>query len=764
MKEILLLLSIVLFISCSEKEKHDEISFSEHDLVSDSLAKSWDEGIPLGNGIIGALVWQKEDHLRMSLDNVTLWDLRPMENLNTPNYKFSWVYEQWKNDNYKAVQNAFDVPYDNSPAPSKIPGAALEFDIKTFGKITSSRLSVADAVCEVKWANGIQFNSFVHASDQVGWFQFKGVGKDFKPILLPPAYNTKGKNEVESPVSGQDLRRLGYPKGKIDKENNSITYTQEGWGGFTYEVDVTWTQKGDLIEGCWSISSDFPGWEKTDKASVIVKDKLKQGYANAFNSHKKWWKKYWNKSSISIPDPILEKQWYLEQYKFGSAARDGAPPISLQAVWTADNGKLPPWKGDFHHDLNTQLSYWPAYSGNHLDLENGFLEWLLKYKSNFKKYTKEYFECDGLAVPGVTTLTGDPMGGWIQYSFGPTVSGWLGQHFYLHWRYSMDRTFLEEKAYPWISDVALFYDQISIKDKNGMRKLPISSSPEIYNNSRKAWFENTTNFDLAAIRWTYKKAAELALELNKTEDADKWNKTLLEWPSYGIDEKEGLMFAPNHPYVESHRHFSHLMAFHPYGLIDYSNGAADQKIIDNTIDNLLSKGSDWWTGYSFSWLGNLQARAFDGEGAAKTLRIFAENFCSPNSFHVNGEQHNKGYSKFKYRPFTLEGNFAFASAIQEMLIQSHTGIVQIFPAVPKTWKDISFDQLRTEGAFLVSAKKEKGVIVTVEIKSEKGGVLKMKNPFGENNFKCNLEYKLNEGVLIISTKIGQEIKFNVLNQ
>jgi len=98
MKKILLLLSITLFMSCSKKEKYIEISFSEHDLVNDSLAKSWDEGIPLGNGIIGALVWQKEDHLRMSLDNVTLWDLRPMENLNTPNYKFSWVYEQWKND------------------------------------------------------------------------------------------------------------------------------------------------------------------------------------------------------------------------------------------------------------------------------------------------------------------------------------------------------------------------------------------------------------------------------------------------------------------------------------------------------------------------------------------------------------------------------------------------------------------------------------------------------------------------------------------
>lgn len=757
MKKVLFILSIVLFISCSKKEKSVEVTFGEHDLVSNSLANTWDEGIPLGNGIIGALIWQKGDHLRMSLDNVNLWDLRPMENLNTPKYKFSWVYEQWKNNNYKAVQNAFDVPYDNSPAPSKIPGAGMEFNIKDLGKIISSRLSVADAVSEVKWENGVRFRSFVHATDQVGWFSFKGVSNDFKPVLIPPAYNSKGGNETESPVTGQDLRRLNYPKGKVIEEKNSITYTQEGWGGFSYEVHVSWTQKGETIEGCWSISSDFPAWKKTDKASITVQEKLKQGYANAFNSHKKWWVDFWTKSSIKIPDPVLEKQWYLEQYKFGSAARDGAPPISLQAVWTADNGKLPPWKGDFHHDLNTQLSYWPAYSGNHLDLENGFLEWLLKYKSTFKKYTKEYFESDGLAVPGVTTLTGDPMGGWIQYSFGPTVSAWLGHHFYLHWRYTMDKIFLEEKAYPWISDVALFIDEISVRDKEGMRKLPISSSPEIHDNSRDAWFENTTNFDLAAIRWTYEKAAELALELNKKEDAEKWTKILNEWPLYEVDEEDGLMFAKGEPYNESHRHFSHLMAFHPYGLIDYSNGAADQKIIDNTIDNLLNKGSDWWTGYSFSWLGNLQARKFDGEGASKSLRIFAENFCLPNSFHVNGEQHDKGFSKFKYRPFTLEGNFAFASAIQEMLIQSHSGVVHVFPAIPESWETLSFDQLRAEGAFLISAKKEKGLMKSIQIHSEKGGFIKLKNPFINQSFTCDTPYVIKGDILIILTKEGQEI-------
>ena len=752
-----IVLLLILFASCVQSKNELSIAHGGHDLVYKTLAKSWDEGMPLGNAFIGSLIWEKEGRLRMSLDNVNLWDLRPMENLNTPEYKFSWVYEQWKNGNYKAVQDKFDVPYDRSPAPSKIPGAGLEFNIDGLGKVDSTRLSIKDAVCKVNWSNGAEFQTYVHASEQVGWFKFKNVPKGFKPILIPPAYNYEGESQEDSPVTGQDLRRLQYPAGQVTESEFEINYVQEGWGGFSYDVNVKWQYKGNDLLGCWSIAAHFPESEQGATSKELVQEAWQRGYQADFIAHKKWWANFWEQSSVDIPDPIIAKQWYLEQYKFGSAARNGAPPISLQAVWTADNGKLPPWKGDFHHDLNTQLSYWPSYSGNHLDLEIGYLEWLLKYQNNFKTYTKNYFEVEGLAVPGVTTLTGEPMGGWIQYAFGPTVSGWLSQHFYLHWRYSMDKDFLRDKAYPWIKDVALFFENISIEGENGLRKLPISASPEIHNNSKEAWFGEITNFDLATIRWTYGKAAELALELGKKEEAAKWKSLLEQWPNFAIHETEGLMLAPDHRYVESHRHFSHLMAFHPYGLIDYSNGKSHISIIDNTINHLTATGSDFFTGYSFSWLANLQARAFDGEAAANTLRVFAENFCLPNSFHVNGEQHNRGYSKFKYRPFTLEGNFAFASAVQEMLIQSHTGIVIIFPAIPDDWMEVGFNTLRTEGAFLVSAKKEEGKVTSVHITSEKGGDLKLKNPFGNIEFTVDTSYKLENNIINIATKPNQVI-------
>lgn len=734
-----------------------------NDMYFNQLPIRWDEAIPLGNGMLGALVWQKGDKLRFSLDRADLWDLRPMENLNKPEYSFGWVQQQVKNNNYKVVQELFDAPYDQLPAPSKIPGAALEFDTGSLGEVAQVKLALHNALCEVTWKRGVTLKTFVHASQTFGCFRFEGVSKDFAPVLVPPAYRKTGTSDSDSPVTGQDLQRLGYDQGKVVREPNKMVYRQKGWNGFEYEVAVSWKYSKNVLSGVWSITSSFSEKKGQKTAGKVVSDRIeKTTFEGSFQSHSAWWKGFWEKSAISLPDTILEKQWYLEQYKFGSVARADAPPISLQAVWTADNGKLPPWKGDFHHDLNTQLSYWPAYSSNHLDLEEGYENWLWNYRDTFKKYTKTYFGTSGMNVPGVTTLTGEPMGGWIQYSFGPTVGCWLTQHFYLHWVYTRDEKFLREKAYPWLKDVATYLDEISVKDDSGKRKLPISSSPEINDNSIQAWFSQTTNYDLSFIRWTFEKAAELANVLGKTEESRKWKTILSEWPDFALDKEGGLAFAPGYPYQESHRHFSHLVGWHPLGVIDWSKGESDQEIIRATLKNLEKRGSDWWCGYSFSWLGNLYARAFMGEKAAENLRIFSQNFCLPNSFHANGDQSGKGYSKFTYRPFTLEGNFAFAAGVQEMLIQSHTGVIQIFPAIPEGWRDVSFHTLRTEGAFLVSAQRTDGKVERVEIASEKGGICKLKNPFGADKYRLKSfkgTVKTEGEILIIEFPENSKVEF-----
>jgi alpha-L-fucosidase 2 len=761
-KKIFPALCLFLCLSCQQRLKYTESSpLSNSDLRYTKLAESWDEAIPLGNGMLGALIWKKGNKLRFSLDRADLWDLRPMENIDKPEWKFAWVKAQWEKNTYSKVQEMYDVPYDRNPAPSKIPGAALEFDISSLGETKSVELNLKDATCLIKWKNGASLETFVNAESPIGWFRLKGIDQGIIPDLIAPAYNLEGESGEESPVTGQDLRRLGYPKGELKKTTSSVTYDQKGWGGFKYQVNVRWKARKDFIEGCWSISSEFPGWKSQARAEALTDSAMNDGYSGHYSLHKEWWKNFWSQSSISIPDSVLSRQWYLEIYKLGAATGNGAPPISLQAIWTADNGKLPPWKGDFHHDLNTQLSYWPSYSSNHMTQEKGYVDWLQKNRPEFEKYTRQYYQVKGLNVPGVTTLTGQPMGGWIQYSFGPTVSAWLGHHFYLHWRYTMDREFLEKEAYPWIKSVAEFLDNISVTDKNGLKRLPLSSSPEIFDNSKKAWFPEMTNFDLGLVRWTFEKAAELADELGKSDEAGNWNKILSQWPYYDIDSVSGFTYAKGVPYNQSHRHFSHLIAFHPLGLVDWSKGEKEREIIKSTIATLDKVGPDYWCGYSWSWLGNIKARAFDGKGAADALRIFALDFCLKNSFHVNGDQSGTGKSKMTYRPFTLEGNFAFASGIQEMLIQSHTGIVHVFPAIPPEWKEVSFNNLRTEGAFLVSSVMKKGEITEVSILSEKGGLFEMMNPFIDKEFKVSTPYRITDNIISINLEPGQKVLLNI---
>ncbi|WP_428331358.1 glycosyl hydrolase family 95 catalytic domain-containing protein [Mucilaginibacter sp.] len=734
-----------------------QIVSSKHDLHFDTLAAHWDEGIPLGNGTVGALIWQKQNHLRFSLDRVDLWDERPMKGLHRKEFSYQWVYEQVKNKaDYSLVQKYFDDPYDNEPAPSKIPGAAMEFDTKNWGKVQSVHLFVDNALCEVKWANGIVLKTFVHATKPVGWFRFENLSTDIYPQLIPPLYQAAITKENSNSVVGEDLSKLGYKQGFVNRQGNNITYTQEGWGGFSYQVNVRWKRTGKIIEGVWSISSQKKDSKTNSPAAMVTAVTLKGGYTTDYLTHQNWWRLFWSKSAIHIPDTLIEKQWYLEQYKFGSAARQGAPPISLQAVWTADNGRIPPWKGDYHHDLNTQLSYWPSYSGNHLDEGIGYLDHLDANKANYKRYTKLYFGKNGLAVPGVTTLNGTEMGGWIQYSLSPTVSSWLGQHYYLQWRYSMDKVFLKNRAYPWIRDAAFFLEGITTIDAAGKRKLPISSSPEINDNSPEAWFPQNTNYDLSLMKFTFHAAAELANELGLKDEAAHWNKIYAQFGDFALTPNNELMFSPSMAYNQSHRHFSHAMSIYPLGEIKWEDGPKSQTIIKNTIHLLDSIGPAYWCGYSYSWLANMKARAKDGDGAAKDLTIFAKAFCSINSFHLNGDQTKSGYSKFTYRPFTLEGNFAFASGLQEMLLQSYAGFIEVFPAVPAEWKDVSFHTLRAQGAFLVSASKKGGQTSEVKIFAEKGGNTKLKLPFAQWSVSSK------KGVEIINTHDGFiTLKFKV---
>lgn len=725
-----------------------QISFAQnknHNLVFDKLASRWDEAMPLGNGMLGALIWQKGENLRLSLDRADLWDERKA--LDMSKLTFKSVEQQVLKKDYAPVQKIGDSPYDSYPYPTKLPAAAMEMNLSAFGKVISNELDIATAINTVKFESGAVFTCYIHAVQPIGYFSFENVPeqilKNFEPQLIIHNYNS-GKSAVENDNShaGSGLEKLGYEKGTVHKTSNSVLYRQPTYDDNFYEVLLQWQKQGNTIKGFWSIANNQP----VAKVNPF-------NNASFLNSHLQWWKNFWKQSSVSLPDALIEKQYYLEMYKLGSASRKGAPAITLQAVWTADNGSLPPWKGDFHNDLNTQLSYWPVYTGNRLAEGETFIDWLWNMKDKNLNYTKKYFEVSGLNVPGVVTLGGDPMGGWIQYSMSPTVGAWTSHHFYMHWKYSMDKKFLTEKAYPYIQAVAAYLKNIT-RLNNGKRTLPLSSSPEYNNNDISAWFFNWTNFDLSLAKFLFKAAAETSMALNKKTEADGWLAIAKQLPDYDVNET-GLTIAPNQNMNGSHRHLSQYMSIYPLALLDVNN-AADKKIVDLSYKRIEAMGTRAWCGYSFSWMASVYARGYVADSAVRQLQIFASNFCSPNSFHLNGDQKGGQYSGFTYRPFTLEGNFAFAQGVHELLLQSRGDYIQVFPATPASWQNVAFENLRTEGAFLVSAKRNNGAD-EIKIVAEKGGFGKFKLP--SSNIKISSQKNVRvkksaDGLITLTCKPG----------
>jgi alpha-L-fucosidase 2 len=700
----------------------------QHGLHFTTPVTTWDEALPLGNGIMGSLIWGDGHPLRISLDRADLWDTRAVPEFQGPDYKFS-VMKQWhEQGRVKDLLRVYEEPYGRA-APTKIPAGRIELNFASgTAGFRDTALTLDNAVADMTFTDGSRVEIFVNAQEPVGMAHIMHEASLPDVVLRAPPFRGATAKPADV-VRGGDLAQLGYPAPEETSGPRFHAFTQECAEGFRFAVYVAWKDTRESRTLAWSIASGREGADPLAIARARVNAALDRGFLRSLAAHKRWWSNFWAQSSVRVPNAVVERQWFLDTYKWGAAARRGHPPITLQAVWTADNGKLPPWKGDYHHDLNTQLSYWPAYSGNRLEDGLGYLDWLWSTRDTAFEWTRQFFELPGMNVPMTADLRGRQIGGWRQYTHSASTSAWLAQHFYLHWRYSRDRAFLRDRAYPYLHDTAVFLEAFTAnKGPDGKRTHPLSASPEINDNRPAAWFNHITNYDLALDRFVFEKAAELAGELNLTDDAARWRAALAEFPDYSRAADGSLLIAPDFPLPASHRHHSHLMAVHPLGLIDWDQGEDARRTIRASLAELESKGTAAWCGYSFSWLANLYARARDGARAERALEIFSTAFTVRNSFHVNGDQSGKGYSRFTYRPFTLEGNFAMPAGLQEMLLQSHSGKVVLFPAIPDTWKDVEFRTLRADGAFLISARRTAGRVSRVEVTAERGGTLKIVSP------------------------------------
>lgn len=672
--------------------------------------EKWDEGLPLGNGNTGSLVYGSNP-LKITVDRTDLWDLRPNEVTLEKGFNFKNLVKlsmSGKDEDWKERERLFEDVFMGKPYPSKITAGHIELWFDKSIKNIYYSLDLNEAIVRVYADNRYIAEVFVFDEPNAGVIK---LHEKAEINLHVPAY-LSGKPEGGSGIGDNaDKMSLGYPKARFFENDGFKWYEQNTRTDYSFGI-VTY-KTGDEIYYALVTTDDDKNY--INYAKNLLLKASEKGYGKLLGEHKKKWRKYWAKSSVKTGDKLIDETYKKSWYLFKCCSKKGGYPMPLQGVWTADNDCLPPWKGDYHHDTNTELSYQSYLKANRVEEGEAFIEYLWKLKPTYERFAKEFFGVDGLLIPSCSTLDGKAMGGWAQYSLSPTMTIWAAQSFDEYYLYAGGEDFLKERAYPFFKEVGQAIIGL-LQEKNGKYYLPVSTSPEIFDNTRKSYLEPNSNFDLALIIYLFRTLKGYAETLG--ENAEKYERILEKLDDMAIDDSGVVMLDKTQYLPETHRHFSHLMCLYPLHLINYDT-ERHKKIYENTILNLETLGTGYWVGFSFAMSAQIYAMAKKGNAAAERLGQFCKGFVAENGFHLNGDYKHYGYTRFHYRPFTLESLFGFCDALHEMLLQDHQGCIELFPAIPDEWRSrgVVFKNLRSRGGLLISATLLNGEINTLEVKS-----------------------------------------------
>ncbi|OME77657.1 alpha-L-fucosidase [Paenibacillus sp. FSL A5-0031] len=742
-------------------------------------AADWKQGLPIGNGRIGAVIHGGIESETWSMTETTYWSgqVERIQGNGNPKANLEQMREQFFKGNYsegdRLAKQGLQPKKQNFGTNLSVCDINLRFEQQ--GEDLVRELSLEKAIVQTSYTSSggkITRETFATHADGIVVSRIKSELKGAISFSL----SIQGRTG-DFATSAADDDAIGF-RGQATEDVHS-----NGKCGVFCEGKVKVVAVGGIIETAgneikvsqadeafiyFAVNTDYGRTNENwaSECHAQINDAIAKGYERLRADHIVDYRDLYARVTLDLGDtasaklPTDERMKQLRNgqyddpdlvalfFQYGryltiAGSREDSPlPLHLQGVWNDGEANRMAWSCDYHLDINTEMNYYPTEISNLAECHVPLMNYIERLSVAGRQAAQDFYGSEGWVAHVFSNAWGFSAPGW-ETGWGLNVTGglWIAMHLKEHYEYGLDRDFLMKQAYPVMKESAIFFlDYMTVHPTYGWLVTGPSNSPEnsFYPNGSKDEAQqlsmgSTMDQQLIWDLFTFCLESAKLLQMD-SEFQEKLEQALLLMPPLMIGKK-GQLQEWLEDYEEAqpeHRHLAHLFGLYPSNQITPRktpelSAAAKQTLIGrmqtDELEDIEFTAVLFATGFS---------RLYEGDRALKHITHLIGELCFDNMLTYS----KAGVAGAETNIFVIDGNYGGTAAVADLLLQSQPGEIHLLPALPAVWNKGSYKGLRAKGNVEVDVSWENGVLTEATIQAFSAGETVVR--FGEQEVQVSL--------------------------